>query len=112
MSGAIGNRCADVTARQRTWLPATAGSKEPVVLNMASSRPEMRSVMAPPVTPRYGTWVISTPAMCLNNSPARYGIEPMPGDAQLILPGLALAKAMKSASLANDEEFGTTMRLG
>jgi len=31
-----------------------------------------------------------TPAIALNNSPAKWGVLPMPADAMLIFPGLAL----------------------
>ena len=32
-----------------------------------------------------------TPVIILNNSPAKWGKVPLPGDAMLILPGLVLA---------------------
>ena len=34
---------------------------------------------------------MSTPVIILNSSPATWGAVPMPADAMLILPGLALA---------------------
>src|SRR5262252_11074004 len=40
-----------------------------------------------------------TPAIILNSSPATWGPEPMPADAMLILPGLALAYAMNSGTV-------------
>src|SRR6185369_3110731 len=46
-SGAVGNRCAVVTASPRSWPVRTVWSSEPAVLNMASTRPAMASVTAP-----------------------------------------------------------------
>ena len=45
-SGAVANRLADVTARPRTWPARTAVNKVPVVLNMQSTCPAIRSVNA------------------------------------------------------------------
>src|SRR5215471_5477612 len=39
---------------------------------------------------------MSTPAIILNNSPDTWGELPLPGDAIVTLPGLALAYAMSS----------------
>jgi hypothetical protein len=41
--------------------------------------------------PRQGTCVIATPVITLNNSPAKWDGVPVPADAMLISPGLALA---------------------
>ncbi len=41
--------------------------------------------------PRYGTCVIFTPVIAMNNSPDRCTDVPLPDDAMLTLPGLALA---------------------
>ena len=68
-----------------------AGSSEPVVLNIESIRLASRSLIAPAATPRYGTCVISTPAIFLNSSPERWIDVPTPEEAKLSLPGLALA---------------------
>src|SRR5215831_6250848 len=62
-----------------------------------SIRPAIVSVSAG-ASPRYGTCVISMPAICLNNSPARCGTVPTPGDANVTLPLLSLANAMNSAT--------------
>ena len=40
--------------------------------------------------PLYGMWVASMPVRSLNISPARCGVVPMPAEAKLSLPGLAL----------------------
>jgi hypothetical protein len=40
--------------------------------------------------PRYGTCTASMPAMCMNNWPKMCVLMPMPLEAMLILPGLAL----------------------
>src|SRR5262249_3416296 len=41
--------------------------------------------------PRYGTWTKLTSAIILNSSPDIWFEVPIPGEAKLILPGLALA---------------------
>src|SRR5207237_64751 len=41
--------------------------------------------------PRYGTWTMSTPVIILNSSPDIWIVDPLPDDAMLTLPGLALA---------------------
>jgi hypothetical protein len=50
----------------------------------------MRSATIGP-EPRYGTCTIVIPVIILNSSAAMFGPVPLPGEAQLILPGLALA---------------------
>src|SRR5438874_12291697 len=42
----------------------------------------MRSVNAG-AAPRYGTWVISMPVICIHNNSARCGPPPMPGELHL-----------------------------
>ena len=58
--------------------------------NITCTCPPTRSVTAG-AEPRYGTWTRSTPVIALNSSPARCGVVPLPEEAMLILPGLALA---------------------
>src|SRR5258706_299305 len=86
-------KCSD-GAGPRTWPDRTACNSEPVVLNIESMRLVTRSFIAPAATPRYGTWVMSMPAAFLSNSAVRCGVVPMPGVAKVILPGLALARAI------------------
>ena len=50
--------------------------------------------------------------MRLNSSPERCVDVPVPDEANVILPGFALAWAMNSGTDLAGEEFGTTMRLG
>ena len=52
---------------------------------------------------------MSMPAIVLNSSMARCGALPVPGDAIVSLPGLALACAMNSFTVFAGEEFGTNM---
>ena len=52
------------------------------------------------------------PAAILNNSPAKWLILPLPADAMLTLPGLALACAMNSATVVAGTDGCTTIRLG
>ena len=46
--------------------------------------------------PRYGTCRMSTPAIILNISPDRWIVPPLPDDANVSLPGCALASAITS----------------
>ncbi len=51
---------------------------------------------------------MSMPAIILNSSPARWEADPVPNDAMVILPGLALASAIRSATvLAGTDGFAT-----
>src|SRR5262249_12899995 len=94
-------RLAVVTASPRTW-PLLICSSIALPPICRSTRPAIVSVSAG-ASPRYGTCVISMPAICLNNSPARCGTVPTPGDANVTLPLLSLANAMNSATdLAGD----------
>ena len=74
----------------RTWPALTYSIDEAEVPNMTWTCPLSRSVTAA-ATLRYGTWTILMPVMALNSSPLTWGVLPLPGDAMLILPGLALA---------------------
>ena len=56
---------------------------------MTSTWPPIRSVSAGPA-PLYGTCSIWQPVIDLNSSPERCTEVPLPDDAMLILPGLAL----------------------
>src|SRR5713101_900025 len=88
-SGSASLRISVVTASARS-LPDLMNSIEDGILsNIASTVPPIRSVSAGP-EPRYGTWVILTPVIAMNNSPDRCTDVPLPDDAMLILPGLAL----------------------
>ena len=49
--------------------------------------------------PLKGTWTISTPASCLNNSRARCGALPLPAEPKLSFPGFFLAYATSSWTL-------------
>src|SRR5262249_58247662 len=59
--------------------------------------PASRSVTSG-AEPRYGTCGMLTPAANLNSSPATCEVEPVPNDASVILPGLALASAINSGT--------------
>src|SRR5205085_12463730 len=74
--------------------PDWTGGRDVVETSMPTCTcPPMRSVIigAPP---RYGTWIILTPAIILNSSPAICEVEPVPYEASVILPGSALASAI------------------
>src|SRR5215472_19337719 len=74
------------------------GVDDGVTSNITCAWPARRSVSAG-VVPRYGTWIMSIPVMNLNSSPATCCTDPMPAEAMLTLPGLALAKAMNSGTV-------------
>src|SRR5215470_11861167 len=59
--------------------------------------PLIRSVTSG-AEPRYGTCCMLTPALNLKSSPATCEVEPVPNDASVILPGLALASAINSGT--------------
>ena len=98
----IGGGCLLLTVKvKRAWgqqaamrgrsLPALmCGSDEGVASNITCTWPPKRSLSAGD-EPRYGPWIISTSAIILNNSPVTWLVDPLPADAMLILPGLALA---------------------
>src|SRR5215210_8740833 len=59
--------------------------------------------------PPNGTCTRSRPNFSLNNSPDRWGVEPIPGPAKLYLPGLALISAISSLiSFAGTEGWVTS----
>src|SRR3982074_1649187 len=111
MSGNSSQRIAVVTASGRT-VPALTYSIDPgAVPNSTCTCPPRRSVNAG-AKPRYGTWIILTLVIILNNSPATCCGLPMPGDAMLILPGLAFAWAMNSATVLAGNDGWTTRTFG
>src|SRR5262245_35613180 len=55
---------------------------------------------------------MSTPVISLNNSPAMWPELPLPPEAILILPGLALARVTNSDSVLAGTDGCTTMTLG
>jgi DNA-binding transcriptional LysR family regulator len=61
-----------------------------IVSNITWTWPPSRSISAG-APPRYGTWSMSMPAIILNSSPSTWSELPLPLDAKLSLPGLALA---------------------
>ena len=72
----------------------------------------MRSVTAGPL-PLYGTCSMSTLAIEANSSPARWIEVPLPAEANVTLPGWALAWAITSATvLAFDWATLVTSTLG
>ncbi len=65
--------------------------------NIMFTCPPIRSVIAGPL-PLYGTCVMSRPSICLNISQDMWIVEPLPLEAQVSLPGCALASAMSSCT--------------
>src|SRR5689334_10037300 len=60
----------------------------------------------------HGTGTISRPNFCLNNSPGRCGVEPIPGPANLYLFGLALISSISSLMLFAGTDGLTRTTLG
>src|SRR5262249_34413476 len=65
--------------------------------NADSTWPAGRSVTSG-AEPGYGMCGMLTRAVNLNSSPATCEVEPVPNDASVILPGLALASAINSGT--------------
>src|SRR5215831_12701568 len=97
--------------RQRAYLPPLTYTIEDMVANMTCTCPPSRSISAGPA-PRYGTCTRLTPVIILNSSPAIWFPEPMPADAILILPGLALAWVMNSGTVLTGTDGFTSMTKG
>ena len=55
---------------------------------------------------------MSKPNFCLNNSPERCGVEPIPGPAKLYLFGLALISSISSLTLFAGTDGLTRSTLG
>ena len=64
---------------------------------MKSSWPPSKSIIAGPA-PLYGMCAMSTPAMLLNSSTARWVTEPLPAEPKRNWPGRAFASAMNSCT--------------
>ncbi|CAB3921397.1 hypothetical protein LMG26684_05734 [Achromobacter mucicolens] len=77
---------------------------------MKSMCPATRSVMAGPL-PLYGTCSAWMPVCCLSSSPASCAGEPLPGEPNDSLPGLARAYCRNSCSVFTGIDFVTTIRL-
>src|SRR6202166_4029931 len=110
-SGNTGERVGSVTASALSLPALMYSTSVAMASHITCARPAMRWVSAG-AAPRYGTWSMSTPAIILNNSPANCGVVPLPTDAMLILPGLALAYAMNSGTVLAGTEGCTTITMG
>src|SRR3954451_5360012 len=62
--------------------------------------------------PRYGTWVILAPVISMNSSPDMRTEVPLPDDAMLTLPGLALTWSMISFTFFAGTLLFTTITFG
>src|SRR6218665_456646 len=96
-SGAAPERLALVTASALSLPAFTCGMAERMVSNISCAWPPITSVSAGAL-PLYGMCVIFTPAIEANSSAARWVDWPLPDDAKLSTPGLALASAMSSVT--------------
>src|SRR5262249_27684598 len=90
MSGRASKRDAVVTASARSFPVLTYSIDEVPPAKHSCACPPSKSVRAG-ASPRYGTWVMLVPVIIINSSPDRCCVVPLPADAMLILPGLALA---------------------
>ena len=94
-SGSCGTRCALLMAIALI-LPALMCGKAEARLSIISvTCPPSRSVIAGPL-PLYGMPTMSMPAIDLKNSPVRCCDVPVPGYAQLIVPGAFFAASTSS----------------
>src|SRR5262245_59489798 len=89
-SGSASERVAVVTARARS-LPALMCGMDGCRLSKATWTCPARRSVSMGAEPRYGTCCMLTPVISLNSSPDIWIDVPVPDDAMLILPGLALA---------------------
>src|SRR4029453_15257097 len=96
-SGSAGARVLEVTASARSLPALICGSDGGRLSNISCTWPLRRSAKAGAL-PLYGTCVICTPAITLKSSPDRWIDVPLPDDAKLSFPGLALAQAMSSCT--------------
>ena len=94
-SGVESTLLAVVIASARSFPARTCGNADTPASNIRLTWPPMMSVSAGAL-PLYGMWVMSTPAIDLNISPARWIEPPWPMDAKLSLPGCAFANATSS----------------
>jgi hypothetical protein len=89
-SGSNSERLALVTASGRSLPALTYSMDAGMVPNIACTCPASMSVRAG-ASPRYGTCTTLRPVSSLNSSPDRWPAVPLPPEAMLTLPGLALA---------------------
>src|SRR3954452_20322642 len=94
-SGSTSERTVLVTARPRSLPDLTCSAQVGMLSNITCIVPDSMSVSAG-APPRYGTCCMLIPVSILNNSPDMWIVEPLPDDAMLSLPGLALAYAINS----------------
>src|SRR5215510_14272666 len=110
-SGRSGHRVFDVTAIGRNLPPSIRPCSDPIFAIYQSTWPATAAWLAGPA-PGNGIWTMSVLVLSLSNSPARYGVVPAPGLAQLNLPGVALAFSISSGSDLIDDCAGTVNTLG
>src|SRR5262249_46583533 len=110
-SGSSGQRFIAVTAMARTWPAMICGCSEPRLAVYMSTWPPSAAVSAGPA-PVNGMCTILVSVRICSSSPARYGVVPAPGLVQLSLPGLALARAIRSGSDLMSDLAGTVMTFG
>src|SRR5215475_15422584 len=111
MSGVDRERAFPVTASARklpSFTKDTAGDK---VLKIIGMCPAMVDANAGP-PPLCGTCTRSSPNDMRNCSPARWGWVPVPPDAKLYLPGLALINATSASTVLGGSEGCTERTAG
>src|SRR5215475_8817388 len=91
-----------------SWIFESAGGKAVKAIGVC---PAMADEIAW-AAPGNGTCTMSRPNFCLNNSPDRCGVEPMPGPAKLYLFGLALISSTNSLTLFAGTDGLTRTTLG
>ena len=70
MSGVAAERLIEVTPSARTRPDVMCATNPPMAVKLTCTSPAINALLAcPPLL--YGTWIMSTPVMCLNNSAVR-----------------------------------------
>src|SRR5215467_2483332 len=110
-SGIDRERALPVTASARNLPSFKKGTAGERVLKMIGVCPAIADASAGP-PPLCGTCTRSSPNDIRNCSPARWGWVPVPPDAKLYLPGLALINATSSSTLLGGSEGCTERTAG
>src|SRR6516165_6845233 len=91
-----------------SWIFASAGGRAVKAIGVCPAMAEEIAWAAP----GKGTCTMSRPNFCLNNSPDRCGVEPIPGPAKLYLFGFALISEISSLTLLAGTDGLTRTTLG
>src|SRR5262249_22580765 len=110
-SGSAGERFGVVTASPRSHPSLTCGTAGVSAVKAMNVWPARVAWMAGP-EPLNGTGTMSRFCDCLNSSPERCDVVPVPACAKLYLPGFALRNAINSGTLSAGIDGWVTSTLG